>query len=470
MSDKHADKMKYPPFTLGWELEACNRARGYFPDLEVAHDGSVHGDSMEYKIRREAVFDPPRSLHALRQLVSDPALRTDTSCGFHVHVGLGKKTRRGGRWAASFVSLARLVEHAAFQAVPESRRSNHFCRSWKNEQAPPSIIQKSYQGSKYNNPDRYYWINFVEMFRPNGIRTVEVRLMGDTKRYPLLLAWMSMCRLMAMSAWRIMYDPSILVPESEAIIRRLELVRKDVLLGISPETSRRALDRALLLAQEAQLLPDRKKPLGPLISIEMAQAHSGRYAAYMERMYNEMLARIRADVEVVQQARAAFRAGSYVTALRDMEEITQGHTYLVSEVMDDLLVLAQTNDRYDFNVRANGFRLATTDEIAAYRPRPMPWLPGELIACRSINRRDGGVTPGYIYEVAIVYVNSTCLRGADRGLHDWWVPNECMGRATEEELEVYHRQRTRSAERELTREDVSLREAHLDYERLAMAQ
>lgn len=203
-----------PNFTFGWELEACRVATGYYPEIAACHDGSVNGDGMEYKIKPEHVRDAPRSLAALRALTMDPHIQTDKSCGFHVHVGIPTASRHADKWAECFVALAREVEEAVFRSVPLTRRENEYCRKWSRSLA--GIKEREYHASKYDNsPYRYQWVNIVEMFRRGGIRTVEVRLMGDSKNYLYLMAWSSFCRLMAQSAWRLMSDFSRIRLESE---------------------------------------------------------------------------------------------------------------------------------------------------------------------------------------------------------------------------------------------------------------
>lgn len=212
-----------PVFTFGWELEATGRAHRPIKDVQVGHDGSVGGDGLEYRIRREAVYDPERSLTALRALCASPGLKVDRSCGFHVHVGLGIRTRKLQVWAANFVTLARLLERDVFQVVPPSRRDNRFCCTWQTFTGP--IMSTQYSGSKHSNATRYCWVNPVEIFRPGGIRTIEIRLMGDTQNYLYMLAWTSFCRRMAASAWALVHDPSRLEQETTGLREALKMIR-----------------------------------------------------------------------------------------------------------------------------------------------------------------------------------------------------------------------------------------------------
>lgn len=236
-----------PLFTFGWELEATGRSLVSIPDVIVGHDGSVHGDGLEYRTRRQAVFDPERSLSALRVLCMSPGLKVDASCGFHVHVGLGMKTRKLHSWAANFITLARMLEPEAMQAVPDSRRDNSYCRSWKDFKG--SVVAPSYSGNKHNNNTRYCWVNPVEIFRPGGIRTIEVRLMGHSKNYLYLLAWTSFCRRMAASSWALVHDPSRLQEEVEDLRAVLVNMRQCFISG--EITGTRKAQSVVLLAGRA---------------------------------------------------------------------------------------------------------------------------------------------------------------------------------------------------------------------------
>src|ERR1700686_5125907 len=106
-----------PNFSIGWELEAIHRASKKVEGVECGHDGSVSGEGLEYRTKREVVFSPVKSMESLRALSTDKELKVDQSCGFHVHVGLGRRSRRIQEWAQWFVQLAREVEVEAFAAV-----------------------------------------------------------------------------------------------------------------------------------------------------------------------------------------------------------------------------------------------------------------------------------------------------------------------------------------------------------------
>jgi hypothetical protein len=218
-------------FTLGWELEANRRARRTPPNVSVDSDGSVSGDGTEYKIQSSVVTNPTTVLEALRALTGDAQIRVDRTCGYHVHIGLQDQSTATERLFASWmVALARVIESEAFLAVPESRRNNTFCRRFTGARPDTnSVMTRAYSDHKYGNDSRYYWLNVVEMFRPRGIHTVEVRLLGNVRRFSYLLAWTSVCQLMAKSAWRLMSDPSAMIEETEKLKTYFGIVRTRIL-------------------------------------------------------------------------------------------------------------------------------------------------------------------------------------------------------------------------------------------------
>lgn len=242
--------MKEISFSLGWELEA-SKAAGNIPDgIKCGTDGSVSGDGVEYRISKRLIHDIPQSLKKLEELCSDGRIDSDDSCGFHVHIGIGQKNKRAQLWAGWFVTLARSVEAFAFNAVPDSRQSSRYCQKWNNPDAPKSVIEKSYETEKQSNRDRYYWVNVVEMFRPGGIKTVEVRLLGETARYDYCLAWIGACFLMARHAWTLIDDPSMLASASQELRQTFKRIEKYI-----KTNSRYSQSEAQSIANQARLIP-----------------------------------------------------------------------------------------------------------------------------------------------------------------------------------------------------------------------
>lgn len=328
---------KIPPFTLGWELEATSAASGEIVGLEAGTDGSVNGDALEYKTMRESVNDPLVSLRILRQLCASKTLEVDRSCGFHVHIGLGTRSRRIHQWAAWFVTLARCVEESAFGAVPMSRRENHYCRKWRIfDQA--SVIEQAYAASKHHNPSRYNWVNPVEIFREGGIRTIEIRLMGHSRSYPYLLSWVSACQLMAASAWRLVFDPSRLHHEQgllSSVFHRIQ----EVFQGQA--TTRRRASLAQELHRHAML--------------ELRPAGAERPFLELERNFLEIGARDQEENQAMSLMRSDIRRTTQRN--RDIDSNhTRGRRYYAG---DTVRYIRPQTDSLDGQLTLNGLYRVT---------------------------------------------------------------------------------------------------------------
>lgn len=116
------------------------------------------------------------------------------TCGIHVHIG-----RKEG-WVSQvpqWMSFALAVEARMFSMVPKSRGlQNEFCMSIKDVYSRDELSQMAGEGmlGEVIGPKRYLqkrrcWMNFVEIYRPGGIRTVEIRLLGNTKRANYIMGW-----------------------------------------------------------------------------------------------------------------------------------------------------------------------------------------------------------------------------------------------------------------------------------------
>jgi hypothetical protein len=238
-------------FSLGWELEATRRAENIPDDIVAGYDGSVAGEGTEYKIRETAVNFPDRVMEALKKLTAERRLRVDRSCGFHVHVGIQNATVAQKKvWASWMVVLAKELENDVFLAVPESRRTNRYCMRW-GQSPQTSVITRRYHASKYSNNDRYYWVNVVEMFRQGGIKTTEVRLLGNTRRFTYLLGWTSAVLLMGKAAWHLTNDPMVLPGKLTELRSYFKLIQTDIMPNESFEKCAMAANE---LANKAGLL------------------------------------------------------------------------------------------------------------------------------------------------------------------------------------------------------------------------
>jgi hypothetical protein len=216
-----------PVFSLGWELEANHSAARLPAGINQISDGSVDGDGTEYVVLPSVTRSPRFVLGLLKDLVHSPKLNTDKSCGFHIHMSVqNAKLPKLRQWSLATEALAQRIEELAFRAVPEARKENQYCRK----------IQLTGSGTsfpceKYSNSRRYHWLNTVEMFRPNGIRTVEVRLLGNTHRWKYLLAWSTFSLLLGREGWNLAHKPFTSWQNS---IDRLSDFLKAIELDIKP--------------------------------------------------------------------------------------------------------------------------------------------------------------------------------------------------------------------------------------------
>lgn len=216
--------------TLGWELEANHAPQRVPRGIERIGDGSVNGDGAEFIVLPAITRSPRYVLGLLKDLVHAPKLNTDESCGFHVHISASNVSlSRLRQWALATERLAMLVEDLAFQAVPDSRKSNSYCRRIVPLQSGTKFVS-----SKYSNDRRYNWLNTVEMFRPNGIRTIENRLLGHTHRWKYVLAWALFTMELASEGWKVVHNPF----EINKYVTSLEEMLKAIITEIKPLSKR----------------------------------------------------------------------------------------------------------------------------------------------------------------------------------------------------------------------------------------
>lgn len=198
----YSPKIPRVKFSLGWELEANHGAVRHPAGIQVHSDGSVNGDSMEYVVMPTLVKSVTYVLGLLKDLVHAPELNTDKSCGYHVHISpIGVRLPVMRRWAIVAQTLAKAIEVEAFAAVPDARQNNQYCHKIE------LLNQMRFSASKYSNNSRYNWLNIVEMFRPSGIRTIEIRLLGNTHRWKYLSAWSLFSLELGRQAWRVLHNP-----------------------------------------------------------------------------------------------------------------------------------------------------------------------------------------------------------------------------------------------------------------------
>lgn len=259
-----ARRVKKLKFTLGWELEA-NHVPSRFP-AGVSHigDGSVNGDGAEFVVLPAITRSPRYVLALLKELVHAPRLNTDKSCGYHVHVSASnvKSVTTLRQWAIATEQLAMAIEDLAFKAVPDARQSNQYCRRIR-----PIQTGMEFSASKYSNERRYNWFNTVEIFRPSGIRTMEIRLLGNTHRWKYLLAWTLFSMELARRGWELMHNPF----HMENHVNNLSLLLKRITEEIKPIEKRHEPIPQWVYSglKEFGIMPDAwERPLAKLSEVE----------------------------------------------------------------------------------------------------------------------------------------------------------------------------------------------------------
>jgi len=288
-------------FNIGWEIEAIKGIEKVPDGVISKHDGSVGGEGMEYCLDPELVGDNSRAMNLLRQVVTNPKLRVDKSCGFHVHIsvrGLSKEKEKS--WAGWMTTLARLTEDEAFKAVPSSRNNNSMCLRLKSTKY--SIKNRHYSNSKYDNSDRYFWLNVVEIFRPGGIRTVENRLLGNTHRFIWLQAWTALFIHIARIALDLMDDPSGLqwrVDEINEAYKKLSMYLKNTQNDIST-----MVKTSFEMAKNTGLVYDSEtkyKGLAKFLSMSEHFRKTGRFPTAIRRsVYTKK--QVQFEIDKIKQA------------------------------------------------------------------------------------------------------------------------------------------------------------------------
>ena len=211
---------------VGWEFECTNaRLENEYGDEEDFNDSgvfecaqhvSLHGDGSVNGRGFEFVLDRPLSpLLAMRRMgefIEEMNPCVDKSCGLHFHISirpmftdemseeiLKRIEKRYNALLESFINntyvFGRLYEERLFENLPKSRLNNNFCRKISREYSnmrrrKGNVRQKMgrLNCNKYSNDLRYVWLNFVEMYRDEGLRTVEFRALGETTRMPYIYA------------------------------------------------------------------------------------------------------------------------------------------------------------------------------------------------------------------------------------------------------------------------------------------
>ena len=139
------------------------------------------------------------------------------TCGLHVHLGRPAKIKEGenppfgvkSEWSPqhtrTWLSICAMLEEKLFKLVPESRKNSRHCRQITkifDDNAMSAFYPiGSTVARKYENPQRYCWLNLIETRRRGtssggasgpATGTVEVRMLGNTRRFTYIWHWVQL--------------------------------------------------------------------------------------------------------------------------------------------------------------------------------------------------------------------------------------------------------------------------------------
>jgi len=221
---------KVKRLTFGLELEysrasethdALMRTHGFAPrrDASVRAEGGGTGFEAVTPILTATIKDDGTFTYdeTIIQGLCNVSSAVNETCGLHVHVGRPKGTTKKSEWTAAqcraWMLSGLAIEDSLYGACPASRKASTHARPIKEIYAPedfgsahPALPAAP---SKYSNPKRYCWLNLVETVRPGNeqvefteavrraqaeaLGTVEIRMLGNTRRFDYIRAWVDMC-------------------------------------------------------------------------------------------------------------------------------------------------------------------------------------------------------------------------------------------------------------------------------------
>ncbi|MEK6885235.1 MAG: amidoligase family protein [Nanoarchaeota archaeon] len=240
-------KINFNDLVMGWEVE-CNKFKENVYDsqryywLEKKYDGSVIPGGHEFIQRRPNLY--LESLKELWVFFKEFNPEVNKTCGLHMHYSimhpLFDNLKTKNKFFNNLISIASIYEKRIFSLVPKSRRDNRYClpissalsraQATKDNKLKDRQLLGDIHRDKYSNGQRYSWINFVELYRQGGHKTVEFRLLGNTVRYFYITGMSYLYAQMVLTAWN-MIDFSPIeyaenIKEIERIICLLETVKE----------------------------------------------------------------------------------------------------------------------------------------------------------------------------------------------------------------------------------------------------
>lgn len=127
-------------------------------------------------------------------------LEVNKSCGVHLHLGKPSGSGVSSRWSRNDVRLMLVVgrwyEEKLFNLCPETRKLNQYCKTIGDSFQTEDFVSSSPLGEvnprKYSNSKRYCWLNAIETERSGGIGTIEIRMLGNVRRFSYIKSWVEL--------------------------------------------------------------------------------------------------------------------------------------------------------------------------------------------------------------------------------------------------------------------------------------
>lgn len=175
-------------------------------NIMIGVDGSLHdldGQAIEIKPEGGLKFDALWPwCQAAAKFFADRGGNHNSTCGIHVHVGLGSLMEIAGlrydspwmemsKWTRGMLAVGAEVETAIFAAAGSTKRMvNHYCGKIKGRfgQQTSRALEASDQPSR-DAFDRYKVININRIFRDPMTATVEVRAYPTDMNADMIYAW-----------------------------------------------------------------------------------------------------------------------------------------------------------------------------------------------------------------------------------------------------------------------------------------
>lgn len=125
--------------------------------------------------------------------------RVDKSCGFHVHIGLGRHLNNHN--INKLIMLTQYWQPALYASTGTTRReANRFCKPRGESEARTLVSATTVEAKVGHASDRYSILNLVPLTRAAGKKTIEYRLFAGTVNPIKILAHVQTCLGLAEAA------------------------------------------------------------------------------------------------------------------------------------------------------------------------------------------------------------------------------------------------------------------------------